>query len=338
MRNNKSPSAAFSKGETASFCKENEAKRRLFPRGLGGFYLLRRIGAAWLALFGAATLIFLVLYWLPGDPATLIAGGDASPQTVADIRAKLGTDAPLWQQYTAYLWRLLHGDLGTSFATNETVWHRLAAQIPATAELTLAAALVALVAGTLAGATAAMVRGKPADYAIQAALLLLTAMPTFWVGLLLILTFSVHLRWLPAIGNGSFRQLILPALCLGIFVACRLARMVRETMVEILGESFVTALHGKGLLAWQVYAHVLRNTLIPVVTLLGVLIGELISGAVVTETLFARQGLGRLLVEAVGVRDIPVVMGVTLLAASVYIGLNLLVDLSYRWIDPRVSA
>jgi peptide/nickel transport system permease protein len=288
-------------------------------------------------IFGATTVVFLILYWLPGDPAMLVAGDDASPAMVANIQAKLGTNAPLWHQYITYIWNLAHGDMGTSFTTNEPVAHRLAGQVFSSLQLTFCACLFAILAGVAFGVIAAVKHDRWADHLIQTVTMFLTSMPTFWTGLLLIMIFSVTLRWLPAIGSGSFRQLILPSLALGLLVSSQLTNMVRNSVIDVLEEPFVTTLRGKGLLERSVlYRHVLRNALIPVVTLFGVLLGELLSNSIVVETVFARQGLGRLMVEALGVKDIPMLMGVTLFASTFLILANLLVDLSYAWIDPRV--
>ena len=273
-------------------------------------FLLRRLAAAVLVVFGTVTLVFAILYWLPGDPAVLIAGEDASPETIGHIRAQLGTDRPLGAQYLAYLLGLLHGDLGTSFSTREPVFGRLWAQFPSTLALTVFACALAIVLGVVLGITAAINRGNAVDHALQSVMLFLTSMPSFWLGILLILLFSVTLRWLPAIGNGTPLHLVLPVACLGLVASGRLMRMVRNSVLEVLHEPFVVTLRGKGLLERHVlYRHVLRNALIPVVTLFGILVGELLAGAVVVETLFARQGIGRILVEAVGVKDIPVVQG-----------------------------
>lgn len=300
-------------------------------------FVVRRIAGAVFVIFGTMTLVFAILYWLPGDPAVLIAGDNATEESIARIRALLGTERPLWEQYGDYLSRLAHGDLGISFATQEPVATRLWAQFPSTVALTLLASAVAIVTGVLLGVIAAVNRGNWLDQAIQSIMLFLTSMPSFWLGILLILLFSVTLQWLPAIGSDSFAQLILPVACLGLIASGRLMRMVRNSVLDVLDEPFVTTLRAKGLVEWQVlFRHVLRNALIPVVTLLGILIGELLSGTVVVETLFARQGIGRLLVDAVGVKDIPVIQGTVLIASISFVLINLLVDLSYSLIDPRV--
>jgi peptide/nickel transport system permease protein len=301
-------------------------------------YILQRLGHAVFVIFGAITLVFLVLYWLPGDPAMLVAGDGSSPQTIADIRAQLGTDKPLWNQYVMYLWHLAHGDLGTSFSTNEPVLSKILAQAPPSLELTLATSLFAILVGVALGILSAVRQGRITDRLIQTATLAVTAMPVFWVGMLLILLFSVKLRLLPALGNGSLKQLILPTLALGFNAAGQLQRMVRSSVIEVLHEPFLNTLRGAGLreraILWR---HVLRNALIPIVTFLGTIMGALLAGVVVIESLFARQGLGRLVVDALASKDIPVLQGVVLFAALFYVLFNLLIDLSYGWIDRRTQ-
>jgi ABC-type dipeptide/oligopeptide/nickel transport system permease component len=303
----------------------------------GAAFLVRRSLSSALVILGTVTLVFLILYWLPGDPAELVAGENATPESVARIRAILGTDRPLWAQYLDYMGGLAQGDLGTSFATQEPVGLRLWAQFPATIGLTLLASAVAIILGVGLGVLAAVNRGNWVDHVIQNAMLFLTSMPSFWLGILLILFFSVTLQWLPAIGSGSLAQLVLPVACLGLIAASRLMRMVRDSVLDVLQEPFVTTLRAKGLPERLVlFRHVLRNALIPVITLFGIIVGELLSGTVVVETLFARQGIGRLLVDALGMKDIPVIQGAVLLASVSYVLINLLVDLSYSRIDPRL--
>lgn len=302
-------------------------------------FVIRRLVGAAFVVFAATTMVFLILHWLPGDPAVLVAGDDAPAATIEHVRAQLGSDQPLASQYVAYLGHLARGDLGVSFSTQEPVAARIRAQILATVELTAFSLLIAVVLGLLLGVISAVDRGGWIDHGVQSLLLFFSSMPSFWLGIVLILIFSVGLRWLPAIGNGSFAQLILPASCLGLASAGRLARMVRNSVLDVLDEPFVNALRGKGLTEQAVlYRHVLRNALIPVITLLGVITGELLSSTVVVETLFARQGLGRLIYEAVGVKDIPMVQGAVLVAAIFYVLINLVVDLSYGSIDSRIRS
>ncbi len=299
-------------------------------------YVLQRLLHAILVIAGALTLVFLILYWLPGDPADLVAGDGASDDTIAGIRAQLGTDKPLWVQYGHYLWRLAHGDLGNSFATSEPVMTRILSQLPYTIELALGVLLVSVLAGVTLGVTAAINQGRPIDRLIQSATLLGTTMPPFWFGMLLILLFSVTLHWFPALGDRSLKQLVLPVLTMSYGISGMLQRVVRSSVIEVLHEPFLNTLRGGGLHERAIlFRHVLRNALIPVLTFLGYIMGFLLSGVVTTEAVFARRGLGRLLVEALGSKDIPVLQGVVLFAAFFFVISNLLIDLSYGVIDRR---
>jgi ABC-type dipeptide/oligopeptide/nickel transport system permease component len=302
--------------------------------------MLRRIVERFLVsvgvIFGAVTLIFLVLNWLPGDSATLIAGQDASAETIQHLRVKLGTDRSLGEQYRTYVKGLLHGDLGKSYVTSEPVVQRLAAQLPATLELTLSACSLAILLGVGLGVLSVLHSGRWLDQAIQALSLFLVSMPSFWLGILMILVFSVRLGWLPVLGNGGFLPSVLPVATLGLVLSVPLQRMVRDGMLEGLHEPYVTTLRAKGLGERRIfYVHVLRNALTSTVTLLGVLVGESLSNAVIIETLFARQGIGRTTVEAITQKDLPVVQGAILISSVAYVVVNLLVDLSYTLIDPR---
>jgi ABC-type dipeptide/oligopeptide/nickel transport system permease component len=298
--------------------------------------LLARLLSSVAVVFGAVTLIFLILNWLPGDPAVLIAGESASEETVRQVRAQLGTDRPLGAQYGGYLWGLLHGDLGSSYVTHEPVSTRLIAQLPSTAALGAGAALVAIVVGVTFGVLSARHHGRALDQGVQIAGLMLVSVPPFWLGILMILLFSVQLGWLPIIGDGGLLPAIMPVTCLGLVVSVPLMRVVRSGVLDGLFEPYVTTLRAKGLSESRVlYVHVLRNSLLAAVTLLSVVVGELISGAVIIETLFARQGLGRLTVEAIGQKDLPMVQGAILLASTSYVLVNLAVDVLYTVIDPR---
>jgi peptide/nickel transport system permease protein len=298
--------------------------------------LVARVASSLGVVFGAVTLVFLVLNWLPGDPAALIAGDGASAATIAEVRLELGTDRPLGQRYRDYLGGLLHGDLGRSYATHEPVIARLAAQAPATAWLTLAASAVALLLGVSLGVVAALKHERWPDRAIQSFALFIASIPSFWLGLLLILVFSVKLRLFPVIGDGSVLAAVLPVTCLGLVASVPLLRMVKSGVLEGLHAPYVITLRAKGLGEMRTLLfHVLRNALMATLTLLSLLVGELLSGAVVVETLFARQGVGRITVEAIGRKDLPVAQGAILLATIGYVAVNLLVDLSYTLIDPR---
>ena len=299
----------------------------------------RRLSAGLLVVAGAVVIVFAILYWLPGDPALLVAGEDAPPDLIEQLRVQLGTDKPPLEQFLIYATHAAHGDFGRSYLTGEPVFDRIAVQLPATLGLTLAATLVAVGLGLVLGVVSAVHRGRWVDHGLQSGMLVFSSTPGFWVGILLILIFSVQLRWLPAIGNGSLAQLVLPAVCLGLASAGRLARMVRNSVIDVLDEPFVATLRGKGLSEEQVlYHHVLRNALIPVITMIGLMVGEMLAGTVVIETLFARQGLGRLIAEGVGAKDIPMVQGAVMVAAIFYVAINQIVDLSYRRIDRRIHA
>jgi len=252
------------------------------------------------------------------------------------LRVKLGTDRSLGSQYRSYLAGVVQGDLGTSYTTREPVFRRLAAQLPSTLVLTFSACTVAVALGITLGVLSVLYRGRGLDRAIQSVSLFVHSMPTFWLGMLLILVFSVQLGWLPVIGNGGLLPSVLPVVTLGIWLSVPLQRMVRDGMLDGLHEPYVTTLRAKGLGERRIFfVHVLRNALTSTITLLGVMIGESLSNAVIIETLFARQGIGRTTVEAIGQKDIPVVQGAILLASVAYVAVNLLVDLSYTLVDPR---
>jgi ABC-type dipeptide/oligopeptide/nickel transport system permease component len=279
-------------------------------------------------VFGAVTILFLVLNWLPGDPATLIVGEDATAETIERVRQQLGLGRPLGEQYREYMAGLLRGDLGTSFG-----------QFPATLSLTVAASVVAVVVGVGLGVVSARFHGRWLDQLIQAVALALVSVPSFWLGILAILFFSVTLGWLPVLDDGTWWPSVLPIGCLGLIVSVPLVRLVREGLVDTLSEPFVMTLRAKGLGERRLFlVHALRNALIPALSLLSVLVGDLLSGAVIVETLFARQGVGRLTVEAIGQKDLPMVQGAILLGSTGYVLVNLLVDMAIVVIDPRTRA
>lgn len=296
---------------------------------------LERLVASVGVIWGSVTLIFWILNWLPGDTAEMIAGENANPETVEQLRKQLGLDQPLSRQYFDYIWGLLHGDLGNSYVTHEPVASRLFQQFPRTVELTLGASAVALVLGVSLGVVSARYYGRPVDRVLQLLALGLNAVPSFWLGMVAIVIFSMYLGWLPVLGSG-FMSSILPICCLGVGVSIPIQRMVRNGLLDGQNEPYVTTLRAKGLGERRIfYFHVFRNAMIPVVTLLSLVTGELLSGAVLQETIFARQGVGRIITEAISHRDLPMVQGGIFLASSCYVVVNLLVDLSYTVIDPR---
>ncbi|WP_077310483.1 ABC transporter permease [Terribacillus halophilus] len=302
-----------------------------------GRYILNRVGISSLVVLGSMTLIFFLLHILPGDSARLIGGDNVSDERVAELQTQFGLDRPLFEQYLSYITGVLTGNLGTSFIDNQPVLSKIMLHFPATLTLTLFSTLIAIVIGVGLGILSAVYQKSWFDYMVRFVNLFSISMPSFWLGILLILVFSIQLRLLPALGSGTWQQLILPSICLGVIGSGLLARMVRNSVLELKNEHFVLALRAKGLRERSIiYKHVLRNALIPAITVIGILIGELLAGSVVTETVFSRQGIGRLIVDSINQKDIPTIQGTLLIAAVLYILVNLLVDFSYAYIDPRI--
>ena len=288
-------------------------------------------------LFGVLTLVFFLIHLIPGDPVDMMLGEQALAADRTEMRAALGLDRPIAYQYISYLGRTLTGDLGLSLHRRKPVGALIAERLPATVELMLGAILVALLAAMPLGLVAAIHHGKwPAKVASLFAVLGV-ARPYFWLGPLLILGCSIHLDWLPVNERGTLAHLVLPALTLGTAMAALLSRMTRMSMLEVLGEDYIRTARSKGLRARTVIlVHALRNALIPVITVIGLQIGVLLSGAIITESIFDWPGLGTLLLEAIKSRDYPVVQGCILVIATGYVGVNLITDLAYGWIDPRI--
>ena len=298
---------------------------------------IRRLLTALVALWGMATVVFLLLRVLPGDPAeTLLAGSGAPPEAIALTRQHMGLDDPLPVQYGRYLLSTARGDLGRSLFSNRPVILTIAEQLPATLHLAVAAWLVMAVVGVGLGILAALRAGSWVDRLTMGGAVLGVSVPIFWSGLLLISIFSVGLNWLPATGAGSWRHLVMPALVLGMVGAGPLARLVRSSLLDVLHADYITVARGKGLPSRIIITrHAVRNAMIPAINLMGLQAGFLLAGTVVTETVFARPGLGRVMVDAILWKDLPVVQGVVLLIAATYIAINLLVDLTTMVIDPR---
>jgi peptide/nickel transport system permease protein/oligopeptide transport system permease protein len=300
-------------------------------------YLLRRILIALPTLLGVVVLVFLMVRLAPGDPAVLLAGEFATPETLEAIRARYGLDRSLPEQFLIYMEALLRGDLGESARSRRPVLEELKTYFPNTLELASAAILVAVLTGIPLGVLAALRPGSGLDLSVMVLALLGVSMPVFWFGLLAILIFSVGLGWFPVAGKGTLAHLVLPAITLGINATALLARMTRGTLLEVLSQDYIRTARAKGLAERVViFKHALRNALIPVVTVVGLEFGTLLSGAVITETIFAWPGLGQLLVGSILARDYPVVQGAVLLVAISFVLINLLVDLLYAAIDPRV--
>jgi len=300
-------------------------------------FLARRLVLTIPVLLGVATLVFSLIHLIPGDPAQAMLGETASEEDVAALRSKLGLDRPLVEQYGAFLSGAIRGDLGTSLRTSQPVTQAILERVPATFELAAAAMFVSLAFSIPLGIVAAVKRGTAVDHAATTLSLLGVSVPNFWLGPLLAIVFSIELGWLPVSGRGTPAHLILPAISLGAALAAILARMTRATLLEELREPYVQAARARGASRWRaVLRHAFRNSLIPVVTLIGLQFGAVLTGAVITETVFAWPGIGRLLIQSIGFRDYPLVQGCILLIAVTYVAMNLLTDLVYGVLDPRI--
>lgn len=300
--------------------------------------VVKRIVLGIPTLIGVTILLFVTLRLLPGDPVTILtSGAPTTPEVRAELRDQFNLDEPIVVQWFHYATDALRLDFGTSFTTRQPVGDMIADQIWPTIQLAAAAALVSATVGIVAGTLAAMFRDTWFDGGIRVVSLVNTAMPSFWAGLLLIMTFSFRFELFPATGSDGLSSLVLPAITLGLAAAGTVTRLVRNSVLEAQGENFVTALHAKGLASRQIMGkHVLRNAVIPTVTVVGYQLGALLAGAVIVETVFARQGIGRMLTQAVQGKDYPVVQGIVLVIATAYIAINIVVDVSYSYIDPRV--
>jgi ABC-type dipeptide/oligopeptide/nickel transport system permease component len=288
-------------------------------------------------LLGVMTLVFLLIHLVPGDPAQVMLGESASPADVADLRTRLGLDQPLLTQYGRYLRGVAHGDFGTSLRYNTPVTREIQQRLGRSAELAFASMAVAIVFALPLGIVAALFRGRAVDEIATVISLVGISVPNFWLGPLLAIVFAVMLGWLPVSGTSEPLSLVLPAVTLGAALAAALARMTRMSLVDELRELYVLAARARGVSpARAVTAHALRNGLIPVVTIMGLQFGSVLTGTIITETIFAWPGVGRLLIQAIGFRDYPLVQGCILLIAVTYVAVNLGVDLLYGWLDPRI--
>ncbi len=301
--------------------------------------IIIRAALALPTLAGVTMVTFLLMQALPGDPVQSMAGERASAETIERIRAELGADKPVVIQYAGYLNLLLHGELGRSYFTNQQVGRELLRKFPNTLLLAAAAILFATVGGIGLGILSALKRGTFWDRLASVVAVCGISVPVFWLGLALMLVFALHLRWLPPSGmvRGDLSYLILPAVTLGTFSLAYIARVTRSSMLETLSQPYIAAARAKGLNQRTiVLKHALRNSLVPVVTLIGLDLGSYLNGAVLTETVFGWDGLGRYALDGILRRDYPVIMGVVLFGALVFVAMNLMVDLSYHVLDPRV--
>lgn len=298
-----------------------------------------RILAAIPTLLGVLVIVFLMVHLIPGDAARLIAGVDARSEDIDNVRRALGLDRPLWQQFVGFLERVLSGNLGTSFRSGLPVFDEIAGRWWNTVTLSLSAITVAIIVGGLTGIASALWRGTWIDSAALLFSLTGVSVPTFFLGLLLMLVFSVQLGLLPLTGMGSPAHFVLPAIALGLPSAAIISRVMRSSLVDVLGQDYIRTARAKGLTEFLVVRrHALRNAMIPVVTVIGLQLGYLLGGAVVTETVFAWPGLGRLIVQAISARDYPLLQGAVLILAVSFVLINLVADLLYCVLDPRVDA
>ncbi len=301
------------------------------------FYLARRLALLVPILVGVSIFIFLILRLIPGDPARLEAGPDASLEGVEQIRHELGLDRSWPEQYAIFIGKLLQGDLGRSSRSHEPVRREIFSRFPATVELTLASILIAVAFGMGAGIAAGIRPHSPVDYGSMVIALLGVSTPGFWLGLMLISLFAVGLGWFPSGGRGGVEHLALPAVTLGVSAAAVIARVTRASMLEVIHQDYIRTARAKGLFPNRItFVHALRNALIPIVTISGLQFGFLLGGAVVVETVFSWPGVGRLLVDSIAARDYPIVQGIMLLLATEFVMVNLLVDVVYAFIDPRI--
>jgi peptide/nickel transport system permease protein len=301
-------------------------------------YFLFRLAAALPTVFLVSVLVFAMLYLTPGDPASIYIGDQQStPERLAEVRREMGLDRPVVVQYLDFATGALRGDAGRSLQTNRKVTEEIRERLPNTLELAGAAFLISLVFGGGLGLLSAVRHNTWIDTLTRVFALAGVSMPVFWLGALVILVFSLQLRWFPVTGDGGLERLVLPAFTLGIVTSAPLMRLVRGAMLEVLRKEYITTARAKGQRERVVlFGHALRNALIPVVTVLGLQFGALLSGAVITEAVFARAGLGLLLVDSIQRKDFPVVQAMTLYLAMIYVALNLIVDFSYAFLDPRI--
>ncbi len=313
------------------------------PCGLAGagdrivtLFILKRIVLVVPVLLGVSIAAFMMSHLVPGDPVAVMLGEQATREDYDNLREQLGLNAPLWEQYLRYITNVLQGDLGTSIRSKQPVLTEILDRFPSTLTLAASACIVAAIVGITLGSLAAISRRGVTDASIMTFALIGISMPTFWSGILLILLFGLKLGWLPITGSG-WKALILPTITLAAPAAAVLARMTRSSVLEVLGQDFVRTARAKGLSdRVLIVRHVLRNALVPIVTIVGIQFGALLGGAIIVESVFSRPGLGRYTITAIEQRDFPQIQGIVLFTAAIYVFVNLAVDLLYGMIDPRI--
>jgi ABC-type dipeptide/oligopeptide/nickel transport system permease component len=302
-------------------------------------YIIRRLLQMIPITLGILTLIFSLIHLIPGDPAMQIAGEGARPEDVANVRKALGLDQPLWKQYVTYVGNLLHGDLGRSFRTNESVAKEIAVRYPATMQLAFGAMFVAILVAFPLGIISAIYRNSWIDNVARFFALIGVSMPSFWFGPLLIIAFAINRHWFPVSGREEgLKSLVLPSVTMGLALSAILTRMIRVSLADELGQLYVTTAIAKGVTRGKaIFRHALKNALIPVITILALQFGSLLTGAIITEQIFSWPGLGRLLIQSITTRDYPQVQASILVIALTYIMVNFISDLLYGVVDPRIK-
>jgi peptide/nickel transport system permease protein len=301
-------------------------------------FIIRRLLQMIPVLLGVVLVVFLIMQLVPGDPAVLLAGESASEEQVQEIRRQLGLDKPIMVQYFTYVGDIVTGDLGTSIRSNRPVLDEILVRLPVTIELAFWSILVTIFLGLLAGIISATKQYSFSDISLMIVALLGVSLPSFWLGLMLILFFSVKIQIFPVAGWGTFMHIILPAITLGTGGAAIVARMTRSSMLEVIRQDYIRTAKAKGVKEQViVYKHALKNAMIPVITVVGLQFGALLGGTVLTETVFAINGLGRLIIDAIRMRDLPVVQGSILFVSVIFVVVNMFVDISYRLLNKRVD-
>jgi len=301
-------------------------------------FILKRLAQIIPVTLGVTLVVFLIMQMIPGDPAIILAGEGASQETVAELRENLGLNKPLAVQYTDYIKNLLQGDMGNSLKNNQPVFEEITARLPITIELAFYSILITIVLGLIAGIISAIRPYSFMDVGLMVVALLGISLPSFWLGILLMYIFSVQLHWLPVAGWDSAKHIILPAVTLGAGGAAIVARMTRSSMLEVVNQDYIRTAKAKGLKGYIIILkHALRNAVIPVITVVGLQFGSLLGGTVLVESVFAVNGLGRMIVDAIRTRDIPVVQGGVLVASLIFVFINLFVDIMYRFFNKRMD-
>ena len=301
--------------------------------------ILKRIVQCIPTLFIVVTFTFILTRAIPGNPAQTLLGPQATAEDIAAMEVKLGLDQPKWKQYIDYMGDVLHGDFGTSYMYNQPVVDLILQRIPSTLQITLTSLIIALIVGVGIGMFSALHQYSAFDYVFMVLALVGVSMPIFWLGLLLILLFSLRLGWFPVSGKSGFSSIVLPAIALGFNHMASIARTTRSSMLETIRQDYIRTVRAKGVAYGVVIRkHALKNALIPVITVIGLQIGYMLGGSVLTETVFAWPGVGRLMVDSINGRDIPMVMGCIILVCATFSLVNLAVDILYGFVDPRIKS